>query len=91
MAALSNNLGYKVVTRTIDWTAEVHKAWGGEWGAPDHGIYEFSNGRQFDSTDRGTTGIYNPYAHVAIMVDTTLYADMPSRLLTESGYVITQG
>ena len=28
--------------------------------APDHGIYEFSGGRKYDSTDTGNTGIYNP-------------------------------
>ena len=36
------------------------RAWGSEWQAPDHGAYEFSNGRKFDSTDRSSTGIYNP-------------------------------
>ena len=37
----------------------VTKSWGGEYNAPDHGIYQFSNGRRFDSSDRGNSGIYN--------------------------------
>jgi hypothetical protein len=88
--ALANNLGYKVVTQTIDWNAQVHRAWGSEWGAPDHGIYEFSNGRMFDSTDRGTTGIYNSYYRGGLMLNVGQYPDMVAHMLTESGYVIVQ-
>lgn len=51
-------LGNKVTTRTISWRDQVTRAWGGEFNAPDHNIYYFSNGRGFDSTDRGKTGIY---------------------------------
>jgi hypothetical protein len=54
-----NNLGAKTVTRTISWMDLVIRAWGSEWAAPDKGIYEFSNGRKFESTDRGSTGFYN--------------------------------
>jgi hypothetical protein len=53
------NLGNKVVTRTISWQDMVMRAWGAEWNAPDRGIYEWSSGRKFDSTDRNDTGIYN--------------------------------
>lgn len=53
-----NNLGSKVVTRSMSWMDQVIRAWGSEWAAPDHGIYQFSNGRKFDSTDRGSTGFY---------------------------------
>ncbi len=52
------SLGYKVSSRTINWESLVVQAWGSEFRAPDHGIYEFSNGRRFDSTDKGTTGFY---------------------------------
>ena len=31
---------------------------GSEFSAPDHRVYQFSNGRGFDSTDRGVTGFY---------------------------------
>lgn len=55
-----NNLGAQVVTRSILWHDLAVRAWGSEWQAPDHGAYEFSNGRKFDSTDRSSTGIYNP-------------------------------
>lgn len=30
----------------------VVAAWGGEFNAPDHGAYQFSNGRRFDSSDK---------------------------------------
>ena len=60
MTYLANNLGYKVTTQQIDWAEMSRRSWGAEFNAPDHGVYEFSNGRQFDSTDRGQTGIYNP-------------------------------
>ena len=42
----------------------VERAWGSEFAAPDHGIYQMSNGRRFDSTDMGTTGIYRPPAFI---------------------------
>jgi hypothetical protein len=54
------NLGNAVVTRTISWNDLAQRAWGSEWQAPDHGVYEFSNGRRYDSTDKNNTGIYNP-------------------------------
>jgi hypothetical protein len=52
------NLGHKVTTRDINWIDLVQRAWGSEFNAPDHGLYEWSNGRKFDSTDRGKTGLY---------------------------------
>lgn len=52
------NLGYKVTTRTFNLSEMVSRSWGGEFKQPDHRVYEFSNGRAFDSTDIGTTGIY---------------------------------
>jgi hypothetical protein len=55
-----NNLGAKVATRTILWNDLVMRAWGSEFRAPDHNIYQFSNNRNFDSTDTGQTGIYAP-------------------------------
>ena len=55
-----NNLGNRVVTREILFLDLAIRAWRSEWAAPDHGIYQWSNGRRFDSTDRGYTGIYGP-------------------------------
>lgn len=52
------NLGYKVTTSTFNLLDMVTRSWGSEFRAPDHRVYEFSNGRGFDSTDLGTTGIY---------------------------------
>lgn len=58
MAAIPPNLGKPVTTRTFSLLEMVERAWGSEFRAPDHRIYEWSNGRAFDSTDMGTTGIY---------------------------------
>ncbi|GAC1457363.1 MAG: hypothetical protein NVSMB70_01070 [Chamaesiphon sp.] len=55
-----NNLGRKVSTRSLNWLQMVEHAWMEEFHAPDHGIYEFSGGRKFDSTDKTQHGIYNP-------------------------------
>jgi hypothetical protein len=52
------NLGHRVSTRQLNWQQLVEQAWGAEFTAPDHGAYEWSNGRKFDSTDRGLTGLY---------------------------------
>lgn len=76
--SLKNNLGFKVTTRQIDWSAQARTAWGSEWSAPDHGAYEFSNGRKFDSTDRGVTGIYGVSGINYLMVGDGRYPDMPS-------------
>ncbi len=57
---LNPNLGKQVTTRQFSWKEMAVRAWGSQFSAPDHRIYEFSNGRGFDSTDRGTTGIYRP-------------------------------
>ncbi len=77
---LANNLGYKVVTRTIDWNQLCIRAWGSEFNAPDRGTYEFSYGRKFDSTDRGETGIYGISGINFLMVGDGQYPDMPSNV-----------
>lgn len=53
-----NNLGARVSVRDLNWQQLVQRAWGAEYVAPDKGAYEFSNGRKWDSTDRGLTGLY---------------------------------
>ena len=53
-----SSLGLPVSWRTFSWREMVIRAWGSEFTAPDHRVYEFMNGRGFDSTDRGFTGIY---------------------------------
>jgi hypothetical protein len=57
---LPPSLGKQVSTRTLSWKEMVIRQWGSEYAAPDHRIYNFSNGRSFDSTDLGTTGTYRP-------------------------------
>lgn len=54
---LPPSLGYAVSVRTYSLDAMVRQAWGGEFGAPDHGVYVFGD-RKFDSTDRSESGIY---------------------------------
>ena len=65
---LANNLGNKVTSRNIDWGEMCRRAWGSEWNAPDHGVYEFSNG----------TGIYGICGINYLMVGDGKYPDMPS-------------
>lgn len=56
---LNPALGRQVTTRQFSLLEMVERAWGSEFSAPDHRIYQFGNGaRNFDSTDMGTTGIY---------------------------------
>jgi len=50
--------GRPVTTRQYSLEQMVARSWGSEFKAPDHRVYEFSNGRGFDSTDMGVTGIY---------------------------------
>ena len=52
------SLGLPVTSRTFSWNEMCRRAWGSEFSAPDHRVYQFSNGRGFDSTDRGVTGFY---------------------------------
>lgn len=52
------NLGLPVTWRSFSFKDMAIRAWGSEYSAPDHGVYEWSNGRRFDSTDRGYTGFY---------------------------------
>ena len=53
-----SSLGLPVTSRQFSFKEMAIRAWGSEWSAPDHRVYEFMNGRGFDSTDRGFTGIY---------------------------------
>jgi hypothetical protein len=55
---LPASLGPQVSTRQFSFKEMVIRQWGSEYAAPDHRIYNFSNGRSFDSTDLGSTGIY---------------------------------
>jgi hypothetical protein len=55
---LPATLGRPVTTRSFSWKEMVIRQWGSEFSAPDHRIYNWSNGRSFDSTDVGSTGIY---------------------------------
>ena len=59
MSALNpKDLGKKVTTRDFNWLDLCMRAWGADFNAPDHDIYQWSNGRRFDSTDKYLTGVY---------------------------------
>jgi hypothetical protein len=47
----------KPTTRTIDWTALVRKAWGDDYLKKEI-VYEFSDGKKYQSTDSSTSGFY---------------------------------
>lgn len=49
--------GLPVSFRTYNWLSMVMERWGPEFNKPDI-AYEMSNGREFESTDQGTTGFY---------------------------------
>lgn len=54
---MANNSVPPVSSRPIDWAALVRRAWGPEFSQPDK-AYQFSNGRDFKSTDSLRGGIY---------------------------------
>lgn len=76
MATNLQNLGANPTFRTVSFLGMASRAWGGEWSAPDHGIYEFAKGRKFDSTDRGLTGIYGVAGNNLLLLDGADYPDM---------------
>lgn len=55
---LNPALGRQVTSRNFSLLEMFERSWGAEWAQPDHAVYRFSGGRNFDSTDMGTTGIY---------------------------------
>jgi hypothetical protein len=57
---ISPYLGKPVTYRSFSWLELAERAWGSEYRQPDHRIYQFSDGRAFDSTDSYQTGIYRP-------------------------------
>lgn len=87
MSSSTSNLGHKVSTRDLNWLQLVQRAWGAEFTAPDHGIYEFSNGRRWDSTDRGLTGLYGVEVDAPLEVDdprgSDRYTDMDRSALVD--------
>lgn len=74
------SINTKVTTRSTSWADMAMRAWGGEYHAPDHRIYNFSNGRSFDSTDKGLTGLYGVDASPNFEFDELRYPDMDTTL-----------
>lgn len=54
---MANN--QRVTVRTINLKDLVQKAAGKDYKKPET-VYQFSNGRKFESTDDKPTGIYQP-------------------------------
>lgn len=59
MANTTQQITNRVTSSTLSWQQMAERAWGSEFSAPDRNVYEFGNARGFDSTDRGTSGIYS--------------------------------
>lgn len=78
------NISYKVTYRVVTQRDLAIRAWGEEWAENDHDIYEWSNGREFDSTDKGITGIYGK---VTVVLDAVIlqnfYLDAPAHLVQQ--------
>lgn len=73
---------------------QVRRLWGPDFFRPDTG-YMFSNGRRFDSSDQGRTGIYGQLPVTAgvgydLQVSGTVVppGTRPPYLLTESGLML---
>lgn len=77
--------GLPVSSRQFSWADMVHRAWGSEFYAPDHGIYDFA-GRLFDSTDKYLTGIYGVAGDNPLLLDGTQYPDMRDALEVRTGF-----
>lgn len=83
------NIEYKVTFRSISWMDRVIRAWGEEWAENDHDIYEWQNDRDFDSTDKGTTGIYGKtFVSTDGIILENHYPDAPAHLLQANGFKI---
>jgi hypothetical protein len=78
------NITYKVTYREITQRDLAVRAWGEEWAENDHDVYEWSNGRDFDSTDKGVTGLY---ASATTVIDSIIlqnfYPDAPAHLVQQ--------
>jgi len=78
------NIDYKVTYRVVTQRDLVIRSWGEEWAENDHDIYEWANGRDFDSTDKGITGIYGktPVVLDAVILQNH-YPDAPAHLVQQ--------
>lgn len=78
-------------SRLIDWAALVRQAWGPEFYQPDVS-FQFSNGREFKSTDSADGGVYGVTITDYIAQETIDPATLRSIdfLLTEAGERLIQ-
>jgi len=85
MPFLPQELGSKVSTRSLSWLDFPQRAWGSAFNAPDPGIYEWSNGRKFDSTDKNRTGLYGVGGDAVVVLDGQQYPDMRDGVYAQVG------
>ena len=85
----TNNLGYNVTTRTVNWLSAVQEAWGVEFNKRDV-VYEFSNGSTRLDDDNTSFGIYGIVVLSGLVIDggTGLYDGLQLRILAETGQMI---
>jgi hypothetical protein len=82
---IPSSLGLPVSTRTFSFFELVTRAWGSEFFAPDHRIYQFGGVRFFDSTDLGFTGFYSPGQVNLVLDDSTGYDGDGNAINDETG------
>jgi hypothetical protein len=83
------NISYKVTYRNVVWRDQVIRAWGETWAENDHDIYEWPNGRDFDSSDKGITGIYyRTFVSTEGLILQNFYLDAPAHLVQQNGFKI---
>lgn len=87
-APLPSSLGLPVSTREFSLFEMVARAWGSEFFAPDHRVYQFGGVRFFDSTDMGFTGLYGPGVFELVLDDDTGYDGDGNTINDESGAYI---
>jgi hypothetical protein len=85
---LDPSLGLPVSTRQFSISEMVERAWGSEFFAPDHRVYQFGGVRFFDSTDMGYTGLYSPGVFELLVDDSTGYDGNGNAINDETGAYI---
>lgn len=86
---LPSSLGQPVSTRQFSLTELVTRAWGSEFFAPDHRVYQFGGVRFFDSTDIGFTGIYSPGVFALLLDNNDGYDGIGNVINDETGAYVS--
>ena len=81
------NLGYRVTTRTISYEQQVRESWGTDWGLRDI-VYEPTSSAPRLDTDTTKSGVYGIPILTGLIVEPLIYADSPTRFMTELSQMI---